>query len=108
MSRTTTIVHMTDDTRVITILDGGATDEIHAAHVARHTNKVLKAGFMIIRPNGDRVSRQRFEDMENGRYVWHDDGIRHRCTLYEITETPVEDGFERKRRKLRTVWVKGT
>lgn len=104
MTRTTIIVSIDtgDNLETTHVMRGGYTDESHAAHVARKTNELLKAGYTLVRDNGDRVWRERFEDTQNGRLVWHDDGNRHRCTWYEITETQTG---EQKKRKLQTVWA---
>ena len=105
MKKTTIVsIDVDRDTENIHVIQGGSV-EAHADYVAEKTEEILKSGQTIHLDNGDRVYRERVEDMENGRLVWHEDGNRHRCTWYEITETPVEDGFESKRRKLRTVWV---
>ena len=95
-------LHTSTGEQKLTYVVRGSKPENVDQMIAKKRQKALQRGHMILEPNGDRVWRERFECLENGRYIFHEDGERVRCELKEITMN--KDG-ERIVRIVRIVWA---
>tara|TARA_R110000824_G_scaffold176239_2_gene355137 strand:- start:861 stop:1178 length:318 start_codon:yes stop_codon:yes gene_type:complete len=96
-----TLLTRSDDIDRLVKVVGSNPEDVDQA-IAKERQKALKRGHMIIEPNGDRVWRTRFECLNSGRNIWHEDGVRVRCELKEITMS--KDG-ESAARVVRIVWA---